>query len=564
MSFLSSVVTKLWFTILMIVTTVLIILSIVLSFFFRNYTLDITENQLEKEITRVETMVLNNHSLELQSSFLSAEKNLIIYSDGQVITGNKRMAEEINQEILNADKAVSTFIFNDAEKREYMVKVHNLSDYFEKDTAVIMYSNLDDLNESFLTVLMILLISAITLFLLTTFFAFFLISRITEPLIALKNSAFSTARGKYNKLKVTSRDEIGELTLAFNKMNDNINNTISELTHEKNLRENVFSSLSNGILYLNKNAELIYTNQTGKKYYDIFDASNSSGYFASLVKSVVEDHSPHLERLDINNKHLQLAMSPVTSNGQISGVTVLVRDITDEINNEKMRSEFISNVSHELKTPMVMLSGYSEALLDDIVTDPKEVKEMIAIIKDESDRMNKLVNELLIIARMDSDEVQYNIEEQDLKPLINKLIHRYEFDLKDKATRLIVETDDEPFVFPFDADKLNQVLTNIIDNAIRYTKDEDTITISLNKSQDDTVEISIEDTGTGIKEENLQHIFDRFYKEDEARTRGKHGTGLGLYIVKNIIEKHGGSISVESEYGEGTKFIIKLPAKRRD
>ena len=564
MSFLSSVVTKLWFTILMIVTTVLIILSIVLSFFFRNYTLDITENQLEKEITRVETMVLNNHSLELQSSFLSAEKNLIIYSDGQVITGNKRMAEEINQEILNADKAVSTFIFNDAEKREYMVKVHNLSDYFEKDTAVIMYSNLDDLNESFLTVLMILLISAITLFLLTTFFAFFLISRITEPLIALKNSAFSTARGKYNKLKVTSRDEIGELTLAFNKMNDNINNTISELTHEKNLRENVFSSLSNGVLYLNKNAELIYTNQTGKKYYDIFDASNSSGYFASLVKSVVEDRSPHLERLDINNKHLQLAMSPVTSNGQINGVTVLVRDITDEINNEKMRSEFISNVSHELKTPMVMLSGYSEALLDDIVTDPKEVKEMIAIIKDESDRMNKLVNELLIIARMDSDEVQYNIEEQDLKPLINKLIHRYEFDLKDKATRLIVETDDEPFVFPFDADKLNQVLTNIIDNAIRYTKDEDTITISLNKSQDDTVEISIEDTGTGIKEENLQHIFDRFYKEDEARTRGKHGTGLGLYIVKNIIEKHGGSISVESEYGEGTKFIIKLPAKRRD
>ena len=564
MSFLSSVVTKLWFTILMIVTTVLIILSIVLSFFFRNYTLDITENQLEKEITRVETMVLNNHSLELQSSFLSAEKNLIIYSDGQVITGNKRMAEEINQEILNADNAVSTFIFNDAENREYMVKVHNLSDYFEKDTAVIMYSNLDDLNESFLTVLMILLISAITLFLLTTFFAFFLISRITEPLIALKNSAFSTARGKYNKLKVTSRDEIGELTLAFNKMNDNINNTISELTHEKNLRENVFSSLSNGILYLNKNAELIYTNQTGKKYYDIFDASNSSGYFASLVKSVVEDRSPHLERLDINNKHLQLAMSPVTSNGQINGVTVLVRDITDEINNEKMRSEFISNVSHELKTPMVMLSGYSEALLDDIVTDPKEVKEMIAIIKDESDRMNKLVNELLIIARMDSDEVQYNIEEQDLKPLINKLIHRYEFDLKDKATRLIVETDDEPFVFPFDADKLNQVLTNIIDNAIRYTKDEDTITISLNKSQDDTVEISIEDTGTGIKEENLQHIFDRFYKEDEARTRGKHGTGLGLYIVKNIIEKHGGSISVESEYGEGSKFIIKLPAKRRD
>ena len=563
MSFFSSVVTKLWFTILMIVTTVLIILSIVLSLFFRNYSLDTTERQLEKELSRVENVILSNHSLTSQEAYLAAEENLIIYTNGQVITGDQSQAQEIYNEIINSDSAESTFIFRDEDNHEFMVKVSDLSPYFNEDTAIIMYSDLDALNQSFLTVLMIILISAITLFLITTFFAFFLISRITKPLIALKNSAFSTATGEYNKLKVTSRDEIGELTLAFNKMNDNIKSTISELTHEKNLRENVFSSLTNGIIYLNTDAELIYSNQAGLKYFKLFEDNDQNGYFSSLIKEIANDKRPHLERLDIKDQHLQLAMSPVEANENQSGVTVLIWDITDEINTEKMRSEFISNVSHELKTPMVMLSGYSEALLDDIVTDPKEVKEMVSIIKDESDRMNKLVNELLIIARMDSDEVLYDIEEQEFKPLLDKLKHRFLYDLKEKETKLVFDVD-ESLVFPFDQDKMNQVFTNLLDNAIRYTKANDTITISAHSTDENYVTLKVSDTGTGIKRENIKHIFDRFYKVDEARTRGKHGTGLGLYIVKNIVEKHGGQIVVESEYNEGTTFIITMPKNRRD
>ncbi|QQD85430.1 ATP-binding protein [Jeotgalicoccus sp. ATCC 8456] len=564
MSFFSSVVTKLWFTILMIVTTVLIILSIVLSLFFRNYSLDITERQLEKEVSRVENVILSNHSLTSQETYLAAEENLIIYSNGQVITGDQSTAENIYEEIINSDSAENTFIFRDEDNHELMVKVSDLSRYFNEDTAIIMFSDLDALNQSFFTVLMIILISAITLFLITTFFAFFLISRITKPLIALKNSAFSTATGEYNNLKVTSRDEIGELTLAFNKMNDNIKSTISELTHEKNLRENVFSSLTNGILYLNTNAELIYSNQAGLNYYSLFEENEQNGYFSSLIKVVARDNRPHLERLDIDDMHLQLAMSPVESNEEQSGVTVLIWDITDEINTEKMRSEFISNVSHELKTPMVMLSGYSEALLDDIVTDPEEVKEMVSIIKDESDRMNKLVNELLVIARMDSDEVLYDIVDQDFKPLLDKLRHRFDYELKEKETKLLFDVEDGPIIFPHDADKMNQVLTNLLDNAIRYTKANDTITISAKQNSENHVTIKLSDTGTGIKRENIKHIFDRFYKVDEARTRGKHGTGLGLYIVKNIIEKHGGEISVESDFGKGTTFIITMPKTRRD
>ncbi|CAD2073631.1 sensor protein SrrB [Jeotgalicoccus coquinae] len=560
MSFFSSVVTKLWFTILMIVTTVLIILSIILSFYFRNYALSTTEDNLTEELTRIENVVLSNHTLDLNDSYLAAEENLIIYSDGQFIAGDSQVAEEIYSEITTSNLQSSTFIVHDINDREFMVKVSDLSEYFESDTAIIKYSDLDALNQSFLTVLIILIITAAVLFLITTFFAFFLISRITKPLIALKNSSFSTAGGKYNQLKVTSRDEIGELTLAFNKMNNNIKSTITELTHEKNLRETVFSSLSNGIMYFNTDAEPVYSNDRGRSYYELFQQYGEEfEYFKRLIKDVSESDDNHLERLDIEDLHLQLAMSPVKSLEEQNGVTVLIRDITDEYNTEKMRTDFISSVSHELKTPMVMLSGYSEALLDDIVTEPEEVKEMVSIIKDESDRMNKLVSELLIIARMDSDDVLYDIKPQNFNALLGELYQRFDYKLKDNGIELNVTGGKEAVEFPFDYDKLNQVFTNLIDNAIRYTKAGDVITINIAEDEKGCVEIKVSDTGTGIKRENIKHIFERFYKVDEARTRGKHGTGLGLYIVSNIITKHGGTITADSIFGEGTTFTIKLP-----
>lgn len=565
MSFFSSVVTKLWFTILMIVTTVLIIFSLILSFYFRNYALSTTEDQLETELSRIENVVLSNHTLDLNDAYLAAEENLIIYSDGTFIAGDNEIAEEIYNEMISENLASSTFIVNDINEREFMVKVSDLSEYFESDTAIIKYDNLDRVNQSYMTVLIILIISAAVLFLITTFFAFFLISRITKPLIALKNASFKTAGGKYNQLKVTSRDEIGELTLAFNKMNDNIKNTISELTHEKNLRETVFSSLSNGIIYFNTSAELVYSNDKGRWYFEQFQQNEEAfGQFKDMLKDISKTDEPHLESLDMNDQHLQVAMSPVKSSEEENGVTVLIRDITDEYNTEKMRTDFISSVSHELKTPMVMLSGYSEALLDDIVTEPDEVKEMVSIIKDESDRMNKLVNELLIIARMDSDEVLYDITPQDFNILLEELHQRFSFEMRDNELTLEINIPADTVVFPFDYDKLNQVFTNLIDNAIRYTKAGGVITINVSREDDGYITVEVKDTGTGIKRENLKHIFERFYKADEARTRGKHGTGLGLYIVSNIITNHDGTITADSLVGEGTTFTIKLPENRKE
>lgn len=561
MNVINSVVTKLWLTIILIVTTVLIILSIILSLYFRNYVLNSTETLLEEEITRAEEIVLMEHDIDDLDSILLREDNLILYTDGAMISHQSSTDEAIYQRILSGEGEGNTFILEDIYEHDYMVKVSNLSDYFESDVALIKYRDLEDINQSMRAVTTIIIGSALVLFLITTSFAFFLINRITRPLINLKNAAFSTAKGNYNTLEVKSRDEIGELTLAFNKMNNDIRHNISEITHERNLREQIFTYMNEGVLYFNRDVELIYSNHKGNELYDLIRGHESeSDRFSENIKEIAEHRESAIERMEMQNRHLQLSYTPVEEGDVIYGVILLVRDVTEEVDAEKLRSEFIANVSHELKTPMVMLSGYSEALLDDIVTDPTEIKEMIGIIKDESDRMNTMVNELITIARMDSRSDFFNIEENDFSQLLDKLGNRFRHEMVENGIHFAITKGEGDLIFDFDFDKLSQVLTNLLDNAIRYTSEGDYITINAGMTERH-VTIEVTDTGTGIRPEHQQRIFERFYKVDESRTRGQHGTGLGLYIVKSIIHRHNGTIDLESTFGEGTSFRITLPKK---
>ncbi|MEZ2457085.1 ATP-binding protein [Salinicoccus roseus] len=564
MNVINSVVTKLWLTIILIVTTVLIILSIILSLYFRNYVLNSTETLLEEEITRAEEIVLTEHDINDLDSMLLQEDNLILYTDGMMISHESSTDEAIYQRILSGEGEGNTFILEDIYDHDYMVKVSNLSDYFESDTALIKYRDLEDINESMRAVTTIIIGSALVLFLITTSFAFFLITRITRPLISLKNAAFSTAKGNYNKLDVKSRDEIGELTLAFNKMNNDIRSNISEITHERNLREQIFTYMNEGVLYFNSDVELIYSNQKGNELYDLIRVhASESDRFDENIREIAEHREAAIERMEMQNRHLQLSYTPVEEGDIVYGVILLVRDVTEEVDAEKLRSEFIANVSHELKTPMVMLSGYSEALLDDIVTEPEEIKEMIGIIKDESDRMNTMVNELITIARMDSRSDFFNIEENDFGQLLDKLGSRFRHQMLENGIDFSIVSEEGDLTFEFDFDKVSQVLTNLLDNAIRYTSQGDRITITAGATERNVI-IEVADTGTGIRPEHQQRIFERFYKVDESRTRGQHGTGLGLYIVKSIIQRHNGTIDLESTFGEGTSFRITLPKKHTE
>lgn len=214
-------------------------------------------------------------------------------------------------------------------------------------------------------------------------------------------------------------------------------------------------------------------------------------------------------------------------------------------------------MSHELRTPIALLQGYTESIVDGVVTEPDEIHESLAIVLDESKRLNRLVNELLNVARMDAEGLSVEKETQPISDLLNKMRIKYRQQATDLELNMQFEVNNQQ-LWNYDMDRMDQVLTNLIDNASRYTQPGDTISVTTDEDNSYNI-LRITDTGTGIAPEHLQQVFDRFYKVDASRKRGKQGTGLGLFICKMIIEEHGGIIEVESQVGEGTTFIIKLP-----
>lgn len=560
MKSLNSLVSKLWLTIILMVTAVLIILTLVLIFFFRSYVFNSTEAILAEDIERVEEILLTEHDISgFSNESLLQEDNLLITYDNESILPLSATDEEIYNRININNLNSSTFILDDLHDSMYMIKTSNLTRYFDEDINIIKYRSLDAVNQSISAITMIMFITTGILIIGTTIFAFLLLNRITQPLTQLKSAAYNTSRGNYKPLKVRSRDEIGELTLAFNKMNQDIKSNIEAVLHEKNLREEIFTSMDEGVLYFDTEGSLIYSNAKGNAIYQTLTSKeHEKEMFMDSVINIVDTKDSQIERLNVVNKHFQVSYTAVISDNKTYGAVVLIRDITEIVKTETMRSDFIANVSHELKTPMVMLSGYSEAILDDVVTEPGEVKEMVKIIKDESDRMNRLVNELITIARMDSGADLLNISSNDLMTLVNDISFKFKHEMKDKEISFNVDAENDSVIFDFDYGKIEQVINNLLDNAIRYTKPDDSVTLKVRDSGDEIL-ISVEDTGIGLKEEHQTRIFERFYKVDESRTRGKHGTGLGLYIVSSIIRRHQGTIELESEYGRGTAFNISLP-----
>lgn len=242
----------------------------------------------------------------------------------------------------------------------------------------------------------------------------------------------------------------------------------------------------------------------------------------------------------------------------IRGAVVVIRDMTEERKLEKMRKDFVANVSHELRTPVAMLQGYSEALIDDIAGNEEERKEIIKIINEESLRMGRLVNELLDLARLESGSMSLTFDDVQLNSYIERIGRKFFGLAKENNVHLEVQVNTDKDIYRFDPDRIEQVLTNLIDNAIRHTPEEGLVELKVTSGQNGLI-LEIKDNGSGIPSEDLPFVFERFYKADKARTRGSSGTGLGLAIAKNIIDAHKGTISVWSELGKGTVFTINLP-----
>ncbi|MEH7883098.1 ATP-binding protein [Bacillus sp. JJ1609] len=592
MMFWRSVVGKLWITILLLVSFVLFILTVMLLEFFENYHINETRKGLTNTAEKI-AKVLEDHpgqeeelGLEIAWEMVDDDsrvtvvrnENTYFYSPGTDdaavhVPISFFMKEKVLAEVFNKDKTVDIItslpeVSSQVDDTKYLMIGVPLHQNVKGNGAVFIYQSLEVMGETTRLTTKFILLAAGVAIVLTTIFAFFLSTRITAPLRKMREAAFEVARGKFDtKVPILTHDEIGELATAFNQMGRQLKFNMNALSQEKEQLTSILSSMADGVITFNRDGTILITNPPAEMflrywYYEQGLGSENNDAVPSevmeLFQLAVNTEKEQVGEISAQGRTWVIIVSPLYNKRFIRGAVAVVRDMTEERKLDKLREDFIANVSHELRTPISMMQGYSEAIVDDIAQTDEEKKEMAKVIYDESLRMGRLVNELLDLARMEAGHILLSVESIEIGPYVNRVIRKFHGLAKEKGIDLSVQLDTDESNFRFDPDRIEQVLTNLIDNAIRHVPDSASILIS-GRTDERGLYIEVSDQGPGIPEEDLPFLFERFYKADKSRTRGISGTGLGLAIAKNIIEAHRGNISVKSKLGHGTTFSFFIP-----
>lgn len=586
--FWRSVVGKLWMTILLLVSFVLFILTVMLLEFFDNYHIKETKQNLTSKAENMAHVIEEQElkiGLQISWELLDNVTGALVVKDEEQYYFSPNMVKSLELPItfFTDDKDLSKVIKNgqtvekiaqipgstyEKDSRMLIIGVP-IKDFDGKTGAVYIFQSLQVMQETTQSTTKFILLAAGIAIVLTTIFAFFLSSRITAPLRKMREAVFEAARGKFDtKVPILTRDEIGELATAFNQMGRQLKFNMNALSQEKEQLASILSGMADGVITFNRDGTILVTNPPAERFLQhcYFEAEQTEEVPAGvmeLFQLAVDTETEQTGEFTFQGRTWVIIVSPLYNQKYIRGAVAVLRDMTEERQLDKLRKDFIANVSHELRTPIAMLQGYSEAIVDDIAETTEEKKEMAQVIYDESLRMGRLVNELLDLARMEAGHIQLTYSEVDIDSYLQRIIRKFQVLAKEKEIHLTLERN---LLYPtvdFDPDRIEQVLTNLIDNAFRHTPAGGEIVIMAH-TDEKTVTVEVRDSGAGIGEEDLPFVFERFYKADKARTRGRSGTGLGLSIAKNIIEGHRGHISVQSKVEQGTTFIFQLPRTNSD
>ncbi|MBA1161695.1 HAMP domain-containing protein [Bacillus licheniformis] len=589
MKFWKSVVGKLWFTILLLVSFVLFILTFFLLEFIENYHVDEAEADLTKLASKV-AVIMENHkdqetarsitwelADELTSIAVIKNENEYWYSPREhqkvasITLKDIKNDPDLNEALRKHQKVQKRTVISNQKNDQLIVGVPYGKG--EDEGMVFLSQSLLAVKDTTQHTTRYILFAAAIAIVLTTIFAFFLSSRITYPLRKMRQGAQDLAKGKFDtKIPILTQDEIGELAIAFNQMGRQLKFHITALNQEKEHLSNILSSMADGVITINIDGTILVTNPPAERflqawYYEqnmnVKEGHELPPEARELFQNTVSTEKEQMIEMTLQGRTWVLLMSPLYNQSHVRGAVAVLRDMTEERRLDKLRKDFIANVSHELRTPISMLQGYSEAIVDDIASSEEEKKEIAQVIYDESLRMGRLVNDLLDLARMEAGHISLNVEPVELREFFERVFRKFYGVAVDKNITLSHNLDLHEAKFVFDPDKMEQVLTNLIDNAIRHTNAGGTVHVDV-QSAESGLKIAVKDSGSGIPEEDLPFIFERFYKADKARTRGKGGTGLGLAIVKNIVDAHNGSITVHSMLNEGTSFTFYIPRNKQD
>ncbi|MCQ2978666.1 MAG: cell wall metabolism sensor histidine kinase WalK [Clostridia bacterium] len=414
----------------------------------------------------------------------------------------------------------------------------------------------------------IIVLSTVIAMILSVVTGFIFAKTLTDPIKDLTNTASRMARGEiYQSVDVKGNDEIGQLARTFNFMSYELNKTLSDITNEKNKLQTVFEHMQDGIIAFNIQGEFIHANtaifdilENHKKIFKIEDLTKILGIEIDLDE-FIRSNTNMMKNYDITYKKkiLNVVVVNYLNDKKVTeGIIIMVQDATEQKKLDNMRKEFVANVSHELRTPLTTVKGYVETLMDGNVDDEETKERFLRVINNETDRMTFLVHDLLELSRFDNSQIKLEKTDVDIYELVKDACLAQKITANNKKQNLVVDLPNEKQLIRVDSRRIIQVVTNILSNAIKYSEEKATIKV-YSKKTEDTLEIIVEDNGMGIPKEDLERIFERFYRVDKARSRAMGGTGLGLPIAKEIMQMHGGDIVMESEYKVGSTCHIIFP-----
>lgn len=443
--------------------------------------------------------------------------------------------------------------------------------------VVYLVGSLEPIYRTLREVQYIFLTGSVLVIGVTVLLGFFLAKTITGPIQEVTSKAAQIAHGDFRqRIRVRSRDEIGQLGEMFNYLSRQLEFTLREISSEKGKIEAILNHMTDGIIALNPEGKVLHLNPAARKLLGLADEEAPDvellvGLLAPVDLSALLT-SGHRESREIvldSKKCVILAhYVPFHTSGSpegihFSGVLIVLHDVTKERELVRVQQEFVANVSHELRTPLTTLKSYTETLLSGAMFQQETCLSFLATMERETERMVRLVRDLLVLSQLDYQQMNWNIKEQRLDELVREVVLEMKPGYEEQGRTVTLSLPPGPIKQYFDRDKMKQVLINIIQNAFQYTARDGQIEVVVEEAADKVI-VRVMDNGIGIPPEEVGRVFERFYRVDKARSRECGGTGLGLSIAREIVESHGGTIHIESELNRGTAVIIELPRLVQD
>lgn len=399
------------------------------------------------------------------------------------------------------------------------------------------------------------------------------LKNITRPLAEIRKGAEKFSAGDYaQKIYLTKEDELKGIADSLNSMAKQLDEKLDIIGEQSNLQEAVLKSMKEGVLAVDYDERILLLNSTaanilainddkaiGKTLQEVVRISEIQKFF----KKLISDGSSHEAEIILQHdkdKFLQLSGTLLYDvDNKALGALVVFNDITNLKHLDTLKKELVANVSHELRTPVTMIKGFIETLKEGALEDKKNAERFLNIIAKHIDRLNMLIDDLLILSKLEENPDEIKMEEEKIKPLLKSVVEDYEFKSGDKKIELNIKCEDD-LTARINKHLIEQALGNLLDNAIKYSDKKTKIEIGAYE-KNDSVHFYVDDEGYGIADEHMPRLFERFYRIDKARSREEGGTGLGLAIVKHIVNTMNGTIDVDSTLGKGTKFTVKIPQK---